>query len=267
MKILDCESIESTYKSLEDILGVKKSDLCQLFDSVEVYGEGRQQPELSELDFLLSYIQSTMDCGTDFDKTCWFHATRTWPENTYDDGLLPLNQAIDKIWDFLFELAKDQITAQEWRDFRNSMDSGSGNYNAYLYRMKLNNAKIHGGPVAFLVKQIAFVRNSRYVDYFACPEIVKDICNNCSKTNLMKLYQSNTVRCIVKFIDHTAQIGALKTAPIYVYHYYRGLELDFGDYCAYSFDGKGIPVPKENILSIEFLPNNITKNYSSNLSS
>lgn len=255
VKVLDCESIESTYKSLEDILGVKEFDLCQLFDSIAIY----EQMHESTCNFLFSYIRDKTHCKPHFDKACWFHATRTWPENTYDDGLLPLNQAIDKIWDFLFELAKEQITAQEWRDFRNFMDSGSGNNYAYLYRMKLNNAKIHGGPVAFLVKQIAFVRNSSYVNYFDCPEIVEDICNNCSKTNLMKLYQSNTVRCIVKFVDQWAPTTkawtpekALSTALLYVYHDHHGLELDYGGELTYTFDGKGTPVPKDRILKVEF---------------
>ena len=35
MKILDCESIESTYKSLENILGIKEFCLHKIFDTAK----------------------------------------------------------------------------------------------------------------------------------------------------------------------------------------------------------------------------------------
>ena len=154
MKILDCESIESTYKSLEMILGTTKSDICQLFDSVEVYKEMRE----SFCGFLLSYIQEETDCKTNFDKACFFHATRTWPDNTYEDGLLPTKQAEGKICNFLSELVNGQTT----------ITLGG---NAMIRQNKYN----YGGPLGFLIREFAFVRDSMYVNYFDSPEIVEDI--------------------------------------------------------------------------------------------
>lgn len=236
MKTLDCESIESTYKSLETILGVKESELCQLFDEAEVYGERRQWPHLSELDFLLSYIQSKVaHCETDFDKTCFFHATRTWPNNKFEDGLLPLNQAAEKICDFLFELVKEQVTVQQWAKFRNSVISP--NSNSYdNYAEKHRKPKIHGGPVAFLIKEIALLANSDGTDYLASSEFIEDISKYwVFESDLVELFRENTVPFIIKFDGHVSQIGALKTAIMYAYHRHRGLKLDYCGICACCF--------------------------------
>ena len=60
MKVLDCESAESTYRSLETILGLKKCDLSQLFELIKVYDAMRP----SYGDFLLSSILAKTDCDT-----------------------------------------------------------------------------------------------------------------------------------------------------------------------------------------------------------
>lgn len=219
MKILDCESIESTYKSLETILGVKKSGICQLFDSIKVYEEMRE----SNSDFLLSRIQEKTNCKTHFDKTCWFHATRTWQDNEYDEGLLPSYQAAPKIADFLCKLA------------------------IQVHKDKIN--KENFGPFGFLIREIAFVRNISFTDFFQSPEIVVD-------NDLEELYKANTVKCIVKFVDQQTPREALSTALLYAYHKHCGRPLDDPlDSLTHPFNGKGTPVPKENICRIEFIEN------------
>ncbi len=231
MKILDCESIESTYKSLEHILGVKKFDLFRLFDSVDVYKEMRE----TFRGFLLSYIQKKTHCKTDFVKTCFFHVTRTWPDNTYEDGLLPTKQAEDKFCNFLSKLDNGQTTI-----------ASGGNPTICPVKYAL------GGPFGFLIKDIAFVRDSKYVNYFDIPEIVED-------SGLKELYQKHTIPCIVKFVDQWTPTTkawkpteALGTALLYAYRDYHNKELAEETELAYSFDGGNVPVPQRNILKIEF---------------
>jgi hypothetical protein len=217
---LDCESIESTYASLETILGVKENALRLLFDSIKVYGEKDCRPSYS--DFLLSFIQEKKGCNTCFEQTCWFHATRTWPDNNYDEGILPTKDAIPKILKWL-----NRDTSQSIRQCNLTDD------------MVVN--KCHnGGPYGFLIKDFAWVENDTYVQYFKCPEIVKDL-------GLEKIYTEKTVPRIVKFVNQHTPIEALSMALLYVYHNHCNLKIDYKGELAYSFDGKNIPVLKENI--------------------
>ncbi len=229
--MLDCESIESTYKSLEDILGVKKSDLCQLFDSVEVYGKTRER----YCESLFSYIQRKTDCKAHFDKTCWFHATCTWSGNTYEDGLLPTRQALNKIWDFQSALVKGQTTIPE------RIKSSNPGGDVHLYELKCHN----GGPFGFLLRELAFVCDSTYVNYFDSPEIVEDI-------GLNELYHANTVPCIVKFRDQQTSTEQMCIALLYAYHDHHDIGLTYGGELAHSFDGENKTVPKDRILKVEF---------------
>lgn len=251
MKVLDCESIESTYKSLEAILGVKKSRLCQLFDSINVYEEMHE----STSDFLFSYIRDETDCKADFDKTCWFHCTRTLKSNSFKEGILPLKEVIPKIWDFLFDLSEGQLTRKQWADLKRFIDYSQYHY-ANLYRMKWADVKLHGGPHALLIREdaIGAAKSSTYWNYFEIPEIVDDICYCCVDKcgiDLTHKFITSTVPCIVKFIDYKANIGALRTAMIYAYLKHRNLDLlPDSNLC---FSAEGVPVPKEKILNVEFL--------------
>lgn len=255
LKILDCQSIESTYQSLEDILGIKESHLHKLFDSVDIYDSSWSYIE--PVRRLFSYVRRETHCKVDFDASCFFHCTRTRSSNTFDEGLLPLDQMIDKIWDFLFDLTEGQVISQQWADFRHSMQSNNSHW-ADLYRMKLADASLHGGPHAFLIREttIKGIKDKHYVNYFRIPEIVEDICYCCPyNINLRHKFIANTVPCIVKFIDYTDSKTALRTAMIYAYHKYRNLELSLA--CNGGFSGKGVQVPKDVILKVEFLPEGI----------
>lgn len=44
MKVLDCETIDSTYESFEQILGVGRSQLESVFESVDVENFCRDNP-------------------------------------------------------------------------------------------------------------------------------------------------------------------------------------------------------------------------------
>ena len=256
MKTLDCESIESAYRSLETILGINECGLRELFDSVDSHnGEFHKNPG----DFLLSHLQQKTGCKTQFGATCWFHVIRTWPDNMFDDGILPLNQAINHIWNFLFALVKGELTSEQWKYLRSSIFTSDYHF-ADLYKMKRMNAEIHGGPFAFLVRQIALACDDRYHNYLTIPEIAEDICLYCQhifKLNLRERYINSTVPCIIKFIDHIPKTNALGTALLYTYNHYQGSGLS--EWCNLSFSGQGKPIPKDRILKVEFLRENEIK--------
>jgi hypothetical protein len=255
MKILDCESIESTYKSLRAILGISKGRLQRFFDDLDVYKSYSWQDGPK---FLLSYIQENTSCGIDFDATCWFHCTRTRPSNAFEEGILPLNQAIPKILDFLFELCGDELTIDQFQ-FETTLMNALRSVDTYNARVSSPYA--NGGPNALLIREAAIEaakdsKDSWYVNYFRIPEIVEDICKCCPcGINLSYKFITSTAPCIVKFIDDRADIGPLSRAMIYAYNKYRNHNLLPASNCCFS--AKGISVPKDRILKVEFMPEDI----------
>jgi hypothetical protein len=131
----------------------------------------------------------------------------------------------------------------------------SNSHWADLYRMKLANARLHGGPHALLIREAAIeaAEDSLYWNYFKIPEIVDDICNCFPyRVDLRHKFITNTAPCIVKFIDDVADTHTLSMALIYAYHKYRNLDLLPASNCC--FPSKGVSIPKDRILKVEFLP-------------
>jgi hypothetical protein len=254
MKILDCESIESTRRSLHSILGIGESRLNALFDSIDI-SDG-SHPGTEPQRRLMSYVVDATRCQVSFDATCFFHFTRTFRGNTFDEGLLPLDQIIGKIWDFLFRLTEEQVTSQQWADLRRSIHQSDSN-GAHLYTIKLADPKFHGGPHAFLIRETAIkgIKVGSLWDYFKTPEIVEDICNCCAQRygiDLTQKFIANTTPCIVKFTDYSAHERNLRWALLYAYQKRRNL--DFNPRAPGGFSGDGKPVPKDRIRKVKFLP-------------
>jgi hypothetical protein len=256
-KILDCESIESTYKSLEAILGVKRDKLQQVFDSLDIYNAFYEEKKYNYFsspdDLLLSYVKERTCCKTEFDEICGFHCTRTLHGNTFSEGLLPLSQSIGKIWDYLFMLVGNQLTIQQWTNLRDSISSSNNRF-AYQYNLKFQDINAHGGPWAWLIKE-AGLHNGAYL---TIPEIIEDICGYCSdifsNVNLKKLFIDNTVPCIIKFVTPTNAISAtmkthaLSAAMKYVYDRHQDPEILGAS--GYGFSAGEI-IPKDQILMVE----------------
>src|SRR5713101_3792408 len=103
MRVLDCESVESTYDSLESILDVKRSDLEAVFDALDIekfYQENRHYDKPAET-LLLERVTGLISPTVTFDAVCWFHLTRTNPLNAFEQGILPLGQQITALWKYL----------------------------------------------------------------------------------------------------------------------------------------------------------------------
>lgn len=252
MTILDCESVESTYNSLESILGIGIRDLKVAFKSFNMdsfYAENPHYPDPPE-NLLLEKIIGRSSTLPAFDQVCWFHLTRTVPTNTFDEGILPLGEQIEKIWVFLYSLIEQDFPQEEWNNFR--CDLGNS-HSADLYRMKVNDS-LHWGPYGVLVKDIAFrAKEVGNHEYFRTPEIVEDICtcfNEKYNLDLQEAFFNNTKPCIVKFIDETPRPDCIEAAMYYLYMMFYGNELSL--FCNTCFDGEAAAVPKERILNIKF---------------
>lgn len=253
MKVLDCESIDITYTSLENILEIKRSRLESLFDDLDLdsfYRENPHYPIWAD-DHLFSEVTKICDPTRPYDQTCWFHLTRTIEKNDFKDGILPLNRQIDSIWDFLYSLVEGKFSRRKWNEFRKNLLVGQS-HDAFLYKMKTGDS-MHWGPFAILVRDIAFrAEEVSNHDYLRAPEIVEDICNCFSDLldfNLLDAFMRKTKPCIVKFIGPPRD-DCLRAALFYLHNvrWNAGFSQDSNT----CFNGQGSPIPANRILKIEF---------------
>lgn len=239
--ILDCESVETTYNSLERILGVTRQSMEKVFQDFDIDRYYTLNPNSYDRpnELLLSKVLGSDQLDIEFDCVCWFHLTRTVQTNKFEEGILPLNKAINLIWDFLYALVDKELPLKEWIKFK----SGS-----------LSRAPKEFGPFAVLVREGAFRwRELGNHDYLAVPEIVEDVSINFGKIyklDLLERFKNNTSPCIVKFINDRVYPGLIGRALYYLYTVYRGLK--FSHLCTTNFPGQNEVIAKNRILKIEF---------------
>src|SRR5258705_13928626 len=97
MTVLDCESVDSIYGSLEAITGAKRSAIEQFLDSMglEALYRSSSPPRIPGNDFLVDAFKRTFRSNLSYDATCWFHLTRVPENTTFEAGILPLGQQLD----------------------------------------------------------------------------------------------------------------------------------------------------------------------------
>lgn len=255
MKMLDCHTIDSTYRSLEQILGTSRGRLEALFGGLDIEAFYQANPHRAEpadqLVFRLvtERLRTTPQC----DRVCWFHLTRTSTDARFDRGVEPLGQQLDALWNLLRSVSRLELSAAVWRRFRKSLRSETS-HSAYLYNLKTKD-QLHWGPYAVLVRALAFRPKDFFShDYLGAPEIVEDICA-CFEAryghDLLADFQSATTPCIVKFWSDQPRPDCVETAVYYVYCNFR--RESYSLECNTCFDGHGQPIPPERILSIEYL--------------
>ena len=120
MKILDCESIDSMYASLEMITGITKNELIAFFNEFDLEGYFEKHPDFYGYaqDLFQIKLEKMAKTNLQFDSTTWFHLTRTYKENNFSQGILPLGENIEFIWDFLFRLQEGHLSKEKWVKFK-----------------------------------------------------------------------------------------------------------------------------------------------------
>jgi hypothetical protein len=117
MKILDCETSDSIYESMEEVSGIKRARLEAVFDACDFYDNESDELEHSHMQRLFSEISKVAGCSLTYDGACWFHLTRAVAGNRFESGLLPLGPALDLMWDFLGSLAVPAVGAASWNSW------------------------------------------------------------------------------------------------------------------------------------------------------
>lgn len=258
MKIIDCESVDSTYTSLENIFACNRQFINGFFDSLHLesfYQDNSIHITPDKL-ILQKFEEQISQIGSS-DATFWFHHTRTSKNNKFEEGILPLGQYLDPIWNFLFSLIKNNFSKQDWQNFKKGIETNysEGGTGLYHYRLKTQDS-LHWGPYAFLVNEVGLYRSSETWshNYCSAPEIIEDICF-CFQTkygiDLLTIYEENTRPCFVKFIENESHRSYIGIALFYLHNIYFNRQMSID--CNTCFDGKGEAIPKERISKIEFL--------------
>jgi len=249
---LDCETGDSTVASLCDCFGCQEADFTDALKSInieELYSDPDTMPEEPSEEYLLNYIVEKFGEPDESVSVCWFHLTRTVQDNEFFEGVLPLSQAKDVIWDTIFSIFEGTEIEQRLRLMKeNGVENDT-------YNLKIDDP-VHSGPYGILVLDTAF--NAEEIgqhDYLAFPEIIEDICAGYWTQYGERIFdevESALSPCVVKFQkDGAADQGAIKAALYHAYRHANGLDVTGAS--IWCYDGEDEPVPYEDILSIEYL--------------
>ncbi|MDA1786280.1 hypothetical protein PDL07_26885 [Bacillus cereus] len=258
MKILDCTTESTMYESLESILGLSKQEIQKFFSDFKSNFHLYENPDDNPKDkLLLEQIKKLIGkSDINYDRTVWFHGTRT--NNDFKDGILPLGDIIENIWDDLYKLVQKEISLEKWTEFRRHVENSLDVAGAYHYNQKINSPK-EWGPYGLLIREITFIPPEEFSDignhdYLKIPEIIEDICIEFEKQYNLQLeerFKNNSSRCIVHFYTFDTKETYIGSALLYLYLCFHDFKME--NDCSISFDGKGVKVPSEHILSVELL--------------
>jgi hypothetical protein len=247
MRTLDCESIDSTYVSIEEILRIERPLLEEMLGNLDLEEACRRAGGKTGSEVLLEAVVKHARASPDFDKTCWFHFSRSHPRNSFSKGILPLREALPFVWGFLLMLLPEEFPLDAWYRFAKNPPSQP-------YRRKLNDPA-NWGSFALLPREAGLsCREFGTHDSLGVPEIVGDICSAFQEEHdfdLLRVYRENTRPCVVKFIGNKTSPGHVATALHYLYRHLHGAR--FAGDCRVDFDAKGEAITPERIRKVEFL--------------
>lgn len=250
--VLDCEDGEAAVESMSECFDCEQADLVNVLQSIDIgaiYSDFENSPDVAAEKYLYDYVVEKFGEPEDTDSICWFHLTRTLDDNDFSDGILPLSEALDLVWETLFSIFEDSKIYQNLKDMR-----GRG-VDDFQYNLKSDDP-VHSGPYGILVREIACSASElAQHDYLKLPEIIEDICAGYQREFGEAIYDdvSNAlVPCVVKFSEEdVADQGAIEAALFYAYTYANDLPVSMNSVCC--FDGEDCAVPYEDIVYVEFL--------------
>lgn len=248
---IDCESYESALASLSGVYSASSGDIKDYFSNFDLdseYEKYREEMDSSDL-LQLKFNQRFGSPKYSVTGVSWFHLTRTLEGTRFSEGILPLGEALPKIWDTLAFILKTKKKQQQLQELRTN---GVPNLQ---FKLKVPQKSLHG-PYAMLVRESAF-RSAEIGnhDYLELPEIIEDICwgyQETFKESIQGEIKAALRPCIVKFEDRSGrQSDVIRPVLQYCLCKARNEELHF--HANTCFDGGCAAVPFESIEKIEFL--------------
>ncbi len=247
---LDCETRESAFHSVSEILGLTRTDLTSFFrrfdlwDYVEKHGYGREGPG----NILLKTLLMRIECNWGFSHTAWFHMTRCLPTEEFKDGLKTYSGIINDIWELLFNINPSNITRSDWNKLRITMESDMSS-NLGEYHSIRTSSDEEESPCGILVPELRsgnpIIKQDHYLE--EAPEVVFHICEKNSK--LLAEYKKATKPCIVKFETTDNELYLLSAALLYVYESQLA-EPQFDIFHNADYRGRELPINSNQIKKL-----------------
>lgn len=251
---LDCQTADTALISLAGACGKPAQVLAQAISYHRIDWDadfGREDPEIVGLRMILDPIGLTI-ADFRFDGAYYFHGTRVLDHSGFrTEGILPLDQMIDRIWDSLYALIADMTSEDEWRRHRTAVETGAvDNNGVYQYQLKTTNA-LHFGPYSLLTRDAHINPPDGHHNYLNIPEIVEDIAQNWHP-ELAHRFATSAKPCIVKFLQRNpVETPYVRSAMWYLY---GALNADYtGWYSHAGYDCGGIAVAPADITQVEVI--------------
>jgi len=246
---LDCQNVESAVQSLAEASQTADDLVVEAMQSFETNWDlAAEDPFVAvPRDFFRSLDVAIDDLR--FEGAYFFHASRVIdPDSFRREGIQPLEPMVDRLWDTLYELARDLFTEEGWRRFRANLEAGGGGEAGSDYREKVGN-RLHHGPHGMLVRDTVLIPEATGShDYLAIPEIVEDIAV-ASGFDLRERFEAAATSCIVKFRASRTSPVDVRAAFWYVYKGIRGEGIGESSLSGIALCGS--PVPAADILAVD----------------
>lgn len=152
MFILDCSTADNAIDSLCKCFSCSKCDIVDFLLSVDldtIYAEIDSSPDVQSDVYLYNRTVEKFGEPDEIEYTYWFHCTRTAPEENFSDGILPLGDSLDRVFEIALQMAPNHIVRERLNEW------GSENIPNYLYQLRVNDS-IHWGPYVYLSKMLHF---------------------------------------------------------------------------------------------------------------
>lgn len=105
--VTDCENESSTEQSLSNIFRCSINDLKSLLARIDIetiYQDFESSPDIPPDEYVLQKVIQAFGANAAPKMICWFHLTRTTQDATFEQGILPLGNALNGIWGTLLNI-------------------------------------------------------------------------------------------------------------------------------------------------------------------
>ena len=208
---------------------------------------------------MLKSILFNLECKWGFSHCSWFHLTRCSPKESFQEGLLPVPDVIDKIWRLLFDINSHRISNKKWNNFRKLFESSCLCHSVKEMQTYHDSVTVlhHQGPNGVLIGDLGAIICLGQAHFFDTPEIINWICNAYSNEfghQLADDFIYSTRPCEIKFKTACNKYRYLSKALIYLYETQQPSP-DFVPYLDCSYIGNGAAISSKQIQKITFLEN------------
>lgn len=250
--VLNCTNGESTLRSFAIAYRCRVKKLRKILRSIDIeaiYEKNFDDIDIQQPEYLYNYVEQQLGSPKKTSSRYWFHLTRTKKSNTFEEGLYPLSNVLDTLWDTLESIFDDA----EIRSRLRAMRDGNVENDHYNHKKR---SEIDQGPFGIVVREAAFhLKDLGHHDYLEFPEIIQDICDGYYKQHNEMIYDEVVQAlqpCIVAIkSNHEASNACIMGALYYAYTHANNKPVSGASVIDVNCGGE--LVPESEIVDISFV--------------